>query len=149
MRPHRATGPRTAPWLVHSPRWARVFPANFQCSCSEAALRSFPGTQGVPQLPQSPRPLLLTLAHAPSPLPPPPAVTTCSLLPVTSVPEAPGLSKALAPIASPPLPTQLRPTQCLAPSPRPPEHYSPLPPGLTPEKGIYCPPPSQPIPSQT
>lgn len=62
----------TQPWM-----WGRIFSANFQCSCSEAAPRFFPGTHGVPQLSQSPRPLLFTLAHG---TPPTPAVTTGSLL---------------------------------------------------------------------
>lgn len=57
--------------------WGRIFSANFQCSCSEAAPRFFPGTHGVPQLSQSPGPLLFTLAHG---TPPTPAVTTGSLL---------------------------------------------------------------------
>lgn len=140
----------------HCPGCREVFRPHFQCSCSEAALGPVPGTQGVPQLPQSLRPLLLTLAHG---TPPPPrhipAVTTGSLFLVTSVPEALGLSTALAWAATtsllsgdpaqgaiPSLPSSFSPAS-------PPELHSPLPPGLTPEHRIYCPPPSQPIPSPT
>lgn len=66
------------------------------------------GGGGVVQLPQSPRPLPLTLAHG---TPPTPAVTTGSLLLVTSVPQAPGLSEALACALAPPLwdPAQANP----------------------------------------
>lgn len=80
-----------------------------------AALRLPPGLFLAPrgggggvQLPQSPRPLPLTLAHG---TPPTPAVTTGSLLLVTSVPQAPGLSEAPACALAPPLwdPAQANP----------------------------------------